>query len=180
VIPLERALAQVFATLDQVAVAVSGGVDSMTLAHLTPIVIMERRARMVHAVSPAVPAEATARVRAHADRYGWALALIDAGEFADSRYSRRSLLFDPLSRTAVLDHGVPAAVPAKVGVVCAGTSDMGVAVEAQRGLAFHGVSAMVIGDVGVAGLWRLFDRLDEIASWRVRSLSRGWRELCSA
>jgi PP-loop superfamily ATP-utilizing enzyme len=35
VIPLERALAQVFATLDQVAVAVSGGVDSMTLAHLT-------------------------------------------------------------------------------------------------------------------------------------------------
>ena len=40
---------------------------------------------MVHAVSPAVPAEATARVRAHADRYGWALALIDAGEFANSR-----------------------------------------------------------------------------------------------
>ena len=41
---------------------------------------------MVHAASPAVPAEATARVRAHADRYGWALTLIDAGEFADSRY----------------------------------------------------------------------------------------------
>ena len=83
--PLERALAQVFATLDQVAIAVSGGVDSMTLAHL-----VHRhhgaRARMVHAASPAVPAEATARVRAHADRYGWALTLIDAGEFADSRY----------------------------------------------------------------------------------------------
>ena len=83
--PLERALAQVFATLDQVAVAVSGGVDSMTLAHL-----VHRhhgaRARMVHATSPAVPAEATARVRAHADRCGWALTLIDAGEFADSRY----------------------------------------------------------------------------------------------
>src|SRR4029079_5903862 len=57
--PLERALAQMFATLDQVAVAVSGGVDSMTLAHL-----VHRhhgaRARMVHATSPAVPAEATA------------------------------------------------------------------------------------------------------------------------
>jgi uncharacterized protein len=74
-----------FATLDQVAVAVSGGVDSMTLAHL-----VHRhhgaRARMVHAASPAVPAEATARVRAHAGRHGWALALIDAGEFADKRY----------------------------------------------------------------------------------------------
>ena len=41
-IPLERALAQVFATLDHVAVAVSGGVDSMTLAHLTHRVTMER------------------------------------------------------------------------------------------------------------------------------------------
>ena len=69
-IPLEHALAQVFATLDQVAVAVSGGVDSMTLAHLTHR-HHGARGRMVHAVSPAVPAEATARVRAHADRYGW-------------------------------------------------------------------------------------------------------------
>jgi pyridinium-3,5-biscarboxylic acid mononucleotide sulfurtransferase len=81
----EGALTLVFATLDRVVVAVSGGVDSMTLAHL-----VHRhhgaRARMVHATSPAVPAEATARVRAHADRYGWALALIDAGEFGDSRY----------------------------------------------------------------------------------------------
>ena len=40
-------------------------------------------------------------------------------------------------------------------------------------LAFHGVSAMVIGDVGVAGLWRLFDRLDEIASWRVTIVVAG-------
>ena len=81
----QHILTQLFATLDPVAVAVSGGVDSMTLAHL-----VHRhhgsRAQMVHAVSPAVPAEATARVRAHAQRHGWALALIDAGEFADPRY----------------------------------------------------------------------------------------------
>ena len=49
-IPLERALAQVFATLDQVAVAVSGGVDSMTLAHLTHR-HHGARGRMVHAMS---------------------------------------------------------------------------------------------------------------------------------
>ena len=108
------------------------------------------------------------RILALADerRQSLLLTKLDAG-------MQRRLDFDPLSRTAVLDYGVPTAVPAKVGIVCAGTSDMGVAIEAQRGLAFHGVSAMVIGDVGVAGLWRLFDRLDEIASWRVAIVVAG-------
>jgi NCAIR mutase (PurE)-related protein len=86
---------------------------------------------------------------------------------------QRRLDFDPLSRTAVLDHGVPKAVPAGVGIVSAGTSDMPVAIEAQRALAFHGVSAAVIADVGVAGLWRLLDRIDEIADWRVVIVAAG-------
>lgn len=66
-----------------IAVAVSGGVDSMTLAHVAARTI---DAQMVHAVSPAVPAEATARVRDHAQRHGWALVVTDAGEFSDPRY----------------------------------------------------------------------------------------------
>ena len=41
---------------------------------------------MLHAVSPAVPPHATARVRAHAGLEGWNLAVADAGEFADPRY----------------------------------------------------------------------------------------------
>src|SRR5262249_33153663 len=41
---------------------------------------------MVHAVSPAVPAHATARVAAYAEREGWTLRMVDAGEFADPRY----------------------------------------------------------------------------------------------
>ena len=41
---------------------------------------------MLHAVSPAVPPHATARVRSHAERWGWALTLADAGEFEDPRY----------------------------------------------------------------------------------------------
>jgi pyridinium-3,5-biscarboxylic acid mononucleotide sulfurtransferase len=67
------------------AVAVSGGVDSMTLAHFAH---RETAARvmMVHAASPAVPAEATTRVRGHAARAGWNLVVTDAGEFADPRY----------------------------------------------------------------------------------------------
>lgn len=65
--------------------AVSGGVDSLTLAafaHATP----GARVRSVHAVSPAVPAAATARVKAFAAERGLAVAMIDAGEFADEAY----------------------------------------------------------------------------------------------
>jgi uncharacterized protein len=75
----------VLAGIGEVAVAVSGGVDSMTLA----VVAGRRlgaRAEMVHATSPAVPPEATARVEAYARHEGWRLALIDAGEFADPDY----------------------------------------------------------------------------------------------
>jgi uncharacterized protein len=41
---------------------------------------------MFHAVSPAVPGEATERVRALAEAEGWALTVVDAGEFADPTY----------------------------------------------------------------------------------------------
>ncbi|EWY41163.1 potassium-transporting ATPase subunit A [Skermanella stibiiresistens SB22] len=66
-------------------IAVSGGVDSMTLAHVAHRFSASSVA-MLHAVSPAVPPHATARVRAHAEREGWALTVSDAGEFADPRY----------------------------------------------------------------------------------------------
>jgi uncharacterized protein len=41
---------------------------------------------MVHAVSPAVPLQATSRIRDYAAREGWRLSLVDAGEFADPSY----------------------------------------------------------------------------------------------
>jgi NCAIR mutase (PurE)-related protein len=49
-----------------------------------------------------------------------------------------------------------------VAIVAAGTSDVGVAREAERTLRHAGVEATVIADVGVAGLWRLTERLQEI------------------
>ncbi len=67
-----------------VAVAVSGGVDSMTLA-----VVAHRsnpEVEIFHAVSPAVPAQATARVRQYAKSESWRLHLIDAGEVNDPDY----------------------------------------------------------------------------------------------
>ena len=62
--PAER-LARVLGRFPALAVAVSGGVDSLTLAsfvhtHGLPLTV-------IHAVSPAVPADATARVRAMAN-----------------------------------------------------------------------------------------------------------------
>lgn len=90
----------------------------------------------------------------------------------DARLQAR-LDFDVLSQTAVLDNGLPAPVPAGVGIVCAGTSDMAVAKEAARTLAFHGVASPLIADVGVAGLWRLLDRIGEIAAWRVAIVVAG-------
>ena len=81
-------LAALIAELDRHparAIAVSGGVDSMTLAH-----VAQRHARgrttMYHATGPAVPAAARGRVEAHAARHGWSLVLLDAGELADERY----------------------------------------------------------------------------------------------
>ena len=69
-----------------VTVAVSGGVDSMTLASAAIRVLGAERMLAVHAVSPAVPGDATERVRALAEAEGWPLRVIDAGEFADPRY----------------------------------------------------------------------------------------------
>jgi pyridinium-3,5-biscarboxylic acid mononucleotide sulfurtransferase len=70
---------------DALAIAVSGGVDSMTLATFAH----RRRPgsiTVVHAVSPAVPAAATALVRSLAATEGWSLTVTAAGEFDDPRY----------------------------------------------------------------------------------------------
>jgi len=71
--------------MEPLAVAVSGGVDSMTLATAAHRSIGVRSS-VFHAVSPAVPVEATRRVRDLAEAEGWRLRIIDAGEFSEPRY----------------------------------------------------------------------------------------------
>jgi uncharacterized protein len=78
-------LRSILGGMDRVAVAVSGGVDSLTLATVAHEVLGPR-ATMHHATSPAVPLEATRRTSALAEARGWALDVFDAGEFADPRY----------------------------------------------------------------------------------------------
>jgi len=79
------ALEHVLGTFETIAVAVSGGVDSLTLATLA-----HRRmavpVQIFHAVSPAVPPEATERVKTLAAQEGWNLNMVDAAEFSDPKY----------------------------------------------------------------------------------------------
>jgi uncharacterized protein len=79
------ALRRLLRELAPVRIAVSGGVDSLTLAILAGRVLGDQ-AVMLHAVSPAVPAEATRRVGEVGARERWSLRLIDAGEFDDEAY----------------------------------------------------------------------------------------------
>ena len=71
--------------MEHCSVAVSGGVDSMTLAGIAHKVLGEK-ATMVHAVSAAVPTEATLRVRRYAAQEGWNLKEINAGEMSNPEY----------------------------------------------------------------------------------------------
>jgi uncharacterized protein len=79
------ALEDALRELGDIGVAVSGGVDSVTLAVVAGR-IAGVRAEMFHAISPAVPPEATARVNRYADSEGWDLQILDAGEFTDDAY----------------------------------------------------------------------------------------------
>lgn len=80
---------------------------------------------------------------------------------------RERLDYDPVSQTAFLGEVAPAGGEPRVAVVSAGTSDVRVAREAVRTLVYHGARALEVYDVGVAGLWRLLDRIEELREMRV-------------
>lgn len=69
------------------AIAVSGGVDSLSLGTLYAR-IAGCNAQIFHAISPAVPKAATKRVLDTAVSEGWRLKLINAGEFNAMDYIR--------------------------------------------------------------------------------------------
>jgi pyridinium-3,5-biscarboxylic acid mononucleotide synthase len=72
-----------------------------------------------------------------------------------------TLDYHGLSQTAFLN-GCRPAREARVGIVAAGTSDRAVAAESRRTLQFLGINARMHIDVGVAGLWRLLERVDDL------------------
>lgn len=88
-------------------IALSGGIDSITLMTVAARVRTEPTIAL-HAVSAAVPDEATVRCRELASRYGWPLDEIDAHEFDNAHYIAnpvnrcyycKSSLFDRIMET---------------------------------------------------------------------------------
>ncbi|MDG1000425.1 MAG: nickel pincer cofactor biosynthesis protein LarB [Pseudomonadales bacterium] len=87
------------------------------------------------------------------------------------------LSYDPVSRTASNlrtanaersnRNNAPNVSPASVAIVSGGSSDVPIASEAKRTLEYYGVNSLMISDVGVAGLWRLTERLQDIQNHKV-------------
>jgi hypothetical protein len=66
------------------------------------------------------------------------------------------------ARIVVLGKPGPRPACGMIAVVCAGTSDLGVAEEAALVAEFLGAPVLRVGDVGVAGLHRLLARVEDI------------------
>jgi pyridinium-3,5-biscarboxylic acid mononucleotide sulfurtransferase len=103
---MHRALQNLLRQIDTPVIAVSGGVDSLTLAAVASEVLFEFA--VVHAISPAVPPEATARVELMAARHGWSMTLVRAGEFDDPHY-----LANPVNRCFYCKTNLYAAIRAR-------------------------------------------------------------------
>jgi NCAIR mutase (PurE)-related protein len=73
-----------------------------------------------------------------------------------------ALDYDPRSHTGILGPWQPPEGEPRLAVVTAGTSDLRIAREAIRTLAFYDIVAREIADVGVAGLWRILAHEDEL------------------
>ena len=81
----EEALRKALEGHGALAVAVSGGIDSLLLGTLAHRWLAEKPV-ICHGASPAVPAAATERVRHLAAAEGWRLEILPAVEFGDPRY----------------------------------------------------------------------------------------------
>ena len=140
---------------------------------------LERRARI--GIEEAVlcagkTPEQMAAILRRADEAGASLLLtrLDEGQrdaLPDALVER--IDYEALSRTGVFGTVAAPAGEARVAIVSAGTSDQPVSREAARTLAYHGHAAVEIGDVGVAGLWRLLARIDEIRTFPIVIVAAG-------
>jgi len=80
---------------------------------------------------------------------------------------RAALDYDPVSRTAILGESRAASGEACVAVITGGSSDVPVSGEAVRTLGYYGQASLHMPDIGVAGLWRLLARMEELRRMRV-------------
>lgn len=93
---------------------------------------------------------------------------LDAAQFATlGAQWRYRLDYCAVSRTAILGEPPAPVSPSIVALVAAGSSDIPVLREAERTLRHQGEVATVFGDVGVAGLWRITSRLEQLRTFPI-------------
>ena len=71
------------------------------------------------------------------------------------------------ARTAIFGTPVQASDQPSIVIVSAGSSDAPVVAEASETLRYYGQQCTTINDVGVAGIWRLMERVEEISQYPV-------------
>jgi len=76
-------------------------------------------------------------------------------------------IYNPIARTIKIILHEPELTESHIVIISAGTSDLPVVEEAYETALFLGNRAEKIVDVGIAGIHRLFDRLEEIRKARV-------------
>jgi len=91
------------------------------------------------------------------------LTRLDAHLYTSLKEGHQSSIdYDAVSRTGFFGEPKTRKEKEVVAIITAGTSDIPVSREAARTLAFFGYPSTLYADVGVAGLWRLLERIDEI------------------
>jgi NCAIR mutase (PurE)-related protein len=87
---------------------------------------------------------------------------VDAPKAATVLAALPAATYHEVARVVRLGSVPPRPACGSIAVVCAGTSDLGVAEEAALVAEFLGAPVLRVGDVGVAGLHRLLARVDDI------------------
>ena len=83
---LRNIISQLVTISSEPIVAISGGIDSTTLSAFISKEV-NKRLNVAHAISPAVPIEATNRVKILSKKYNWKLHILSAGEMRDKNYT---------------------------------------------------------------------------------------------
>lgn len=83
-------------------------------------------------------------------------------QFEAAKKSGLAVNYNPVSKIIALITGAVPKLPGKIAVCTGGTADLAVAEEAAQVAEFYGAAVERHFDVGVAGIHRLFAKLDEI------------------
>jgi len=80
---------------------------------------------------------------------------------------KKYLFYDELSKVAIYGKKPLVKKKPKIAIVCAGTSDMPIVLEAKYTLLNCQENCVIFPDVGVAGLWRIQKKLKDILKYKI-------------